>query len=92
VFALSTGESPRTAKKNGEPYSAAERDSMASHAILYGLDALTGKQLYSSGDKVSSFSHAGGLAVANGRVYFPVHGNAVYCFGFPKNEPQLAEQ
>ena len=70
----------------------AERDSMASHAVLYGLDALTGKQLYSSGDAVSTFSNAGGLAVANGRIYFPVHGNAVYCFGFLKNEPQLAEQ
>ncbi len=92
VFALSTGESPRVAKKDGKPYTAAEREAMASHAVLYGLDALTGKQLYSSGDAVSTFSHAGGLAVANGRVYFAAHGNAVYCFGFPKNEPQLAEQ
>jgi outer membrane protein assembly factor BamB len=92
VFALSTGESTRVAKKDGEPYTAAEREAMASHAVLYGLDALTGKQLYSSGNTVSTFSHSGGLAVANGRVYFTTHGNAVYCFGFPKNEPQLAEQ
>jgi outer membrane protein assembly factor BamB len=92
IFALSTGESPRVAKKNGEPYTAAEREAMASHAVLYGLDALIGRQLYSSGNAVSTFSHAGGLAVANGRVYFAAHGNAVYCFGFPKNEPQLAEQ
>ncbi len=92
VFALSTGESPRVAKKNGEPYTTAEREAMAGHAVLYGLDALTGHQLYSSGNTVSTFSHAGGLAVANGRVYFAAHGNAVYCFGFPKNEPQLAEQ
>jgi hypothetical protein len=92
VFALSTGESPRAEKKDGKPYTAAEREAMASHAVLYGLDALTGHQLYSSGNTVSTFSHSGGLAVANGRVYFTAHGNAVYCFGFPKNEPQLAEQ
>ncbi len=92
VFVLSTGESPRVAKKNGQPYTDAEREAMAGHAVLHALDALTGQQLYSSGNAVPTFSHAGGLAVANGRVYFAAHGNAVYCFGFPKNEPQLAEQ
>jgi outer membrane protein assembly factor BamB len=62
------------------------------HATLYALDGATGKELYSSGDAVASYSHDSGLAVANNRVYFTTHDNAVYCFGFPKLEPQLTER
>jgi outer membrane protein assembly factor BamB len=91
VFALSTGEPTRIAKKNGKPYSASEWQGMSSHAALYAFDAVKGKELYSSGNAVSGYSH-GDLAVANGRVYFTTHDNAVYCFGFPKEQTQLAEQ
>ena len=91
VFALSTGEPPRTAKKNGKLYSIAEWQSMSTHATLYVFDAMTGKELYSSGNTARGYSH-GGLALANGRVYFPTHENTVYCFGFLKEQPQLAEQ
>jgi len=91
VFALSTGTPARIAKKNGEHYTVAEWQAMATHATLYALDALTGKQLYSSGDAVPGFSTTGGLAVANGRVYFATHDNTVYCFGLMKEQPQLAE-
>ncbi|MEO7143411.1 MAG: pyrrolo-quinoline quinone, partial [Bryobacteraceae bacterium] len=89
VFALAAGESPREAKANGAPYSVAEREKMAAHATLYALDAATGKELYSSGGLVSSFSHGSGLAVANARVYFTTHDNLVYCFGIQALEPQL---
>ncbi|HLJ17068.1 MAG TPA: PQQ-binding-like beta-propeller repeat protein [Bryobacteraceae bacterium] len=89
VFALATGESPREAKPNGSPYSIADREKMASHATLFVLDGATGKELYSSGTMVSSFSHGSGLAVANGRVYFTTHDNTVYCFGLPATQPQL---
>jgi outer membrane protein assembly factor BamB len=92
VFALSTGEPPRTAKKNGKPYSVPEWQKMSSHATLHVFDGVTGKELYSSGNAVSSYSHGGGLAIANGRVYFTTHENTVYCFGFTKEQPQLAEQ
>lgn len=91
VFALSTGEPPRTAKKNGKPYSVSEWQSMSTHATLYVFDGMTGKQLYSSGNTARGYSR-GGLALANGRIYFPTHENTVYCFGFLKEQPQLAEQ
>jgi hypothetical protein len=89
VFALSTGESPREANENGSPYSVADREKMATHAILYALDGETGKQLYSSGDAAATFTHGTGLAVANRRIYFTTHDNIAYSFGFLAEQPQL---
>jgi hypothetical protein len=60
-----------------------------SHAVLYALDGVTGKELYSSQALVRSFSHNGGLAIANRRIYFTTHDNAVYCFGFFADQLQL---
>ena len=92
VFALATGLPPRRAKKDGKPYSLSEMQSMAHPARLHALDALTGKELYSSGDAVSGFARPGALAVANGRIYLTSQDNNVYCFGFLKSQPQLSEQ
>jgi outer membrane protein assembly factor BamB len=75
VFALATGDSNN--KKNSRP------------AVLYALDSATGKELYSSQSIVRSFSHNGGLALANRRIYFTTHDNAVYCFGFFADQLQL---
>jgi hypothetical protein len=33
------------------------------------LDAITGKELWSSGDQIASFNHMSGLTVANGKLY-----------------------
>jgi outer membrane protein assembly factor BamB len=41
----------------------------------------TGKELYSSGDQVSSFLHQAGIAVADGRVIFGTFDGTIYCFG-----------
>ncbi len=60
-----------------------------SHAVLYALDGATGKELYSSQNIVRSFSQNGGLAIANRRIYFTTHDNAVYCFGFFADQLQL---
>lgn len=92
VFALSTGESPRVANQKRRQYSVAEREQMAGKATLFVFDGTTGKQLYSSGDAVSSSSPGGGLAVANSRVYFATQNNTVYCFGLLNNQTQLREQ
>ncbi len=92
VFALSTGESPRVAKKNGKPYSVSEWQAMSSPAILRVFDGGTGRELYSSGNAVRGYSHGSGLALANGRVYFTTHENTVYCFGSLQEQPQLTEQ
>lgn len=92
VFALSTGESSRLAKQDGTPYTDAERKLMASHATMYALDGTTGKELFSTGDDASTFSHGSGLALANGRVYFTTHDNTIYCYGFPAMQPQLTDR
>jgi outer membrane protein assembly factor BamB len=92
VFALSTGESPSLAKRKRAPYSTAELNQVPGKATLFVLDAVTGKQLYSSGDSVSSSSTGAGLALANGRVYFVTQDKTVYCFGLLKYQSQLREQ
>jgi outer membrane protein assembly factor BamB len=53
-------------------------------ATLYALDALTGKELWSSGDQIKSWNHFSGLTVANGRVYLPTFDGMLYCFGVVK--------
>lgn len=60
----------------------------STHATLYALDALTGKELYSSGDQIKSFNHFSGLSVANGRVYIATYDSVLYCFGLSSTEPR----
>jgi outer membrane protein assembly factor BamB len=60
------------------------RISRSTHAVLYALDPETGKELYSSGDQITSFSHFSGLSVANGRVYLGTYDSTLYCFGLGK--------
>jgi outer membrane protein assembly factor BamB len=67
VLGLSTGE-PAKSKKGGP-------------AILYVLDAGTGKELY-VGDKATAYS-TGGLAVANAQIYFTTHDGTLYAYGIP---------
>jgi outer membrane protein assembly factor BamB len=50
-------------------------------ATLYALDALTGKELWSSGDQITSWNHFSGLTVANGRAYIATFDGMLYCFG-----------
>ena len=57
--------------------------------MLYALDAQTGKELWSSGDQIASWSHWGGLSVANGRVYINTFDGMQYCFGV-KQEAERA--
>jgi len=84
VFALSSGEYVRQANENqGGLFSAQQRAERSVHAVLYALDGETGKELYSSGDAITSFTHFAGMAVANGRVYFGTYDNTLYSFGFP---------
>jgi outer membrane protein assembly factor BamB len=83
VFALSTGQPSRLTKANGSPYSAKEREKMATHATLYILDATTGNELFTSGEAITGHTQGSGMALANGRVYFATTDNTVYCYGIP---------
>ncbi len=94
VFGLSTGENPQqtagaaVVSKPGHfgnrILTNQERMENTRHAILYALDARTGKVLYSSGDTITSWVHFSGLAVANGRIYAVDHDSQVYCFDLKK--------
>ena len=52
---------------------------------LYAFDAETGKELFSSGDTVASFTHFGGVAISNGRIFVTAWDGTVYAFGL-RNE------
>jgi len=82
VFAISNGEFARQSKGDGALFTSAER--IAKHTgntVLYALDAATGKQLYSSGDTMPSWTHFSGISIASGRVYVTTFDSNVYAFG-----------
>lgn len=82
VFAVASGEFTRQFNENGALYTAQERiDRVIGNATLYAFDAQTGKQLYSSAKTMPSFTHFGGLAVSDGRIYLTTHDSVLYAFG-----------
>ncbi len=84
AFAYGNGENTRQAYADkGLADFSPLRIKASTHAVLYALDAQTGKELYSSGDQIKSFAHFGGLSVANGRVYIATFDSVLYCFGLP---------
>jgi hypothetical protein len=87
VFAYGSGEdTDQAAFDIGLAYNRAEhRIKGSTKAVLYALDAQTGKELWSSGDQIASWSHWGGLSIANGRVYLNTFDGYQYCFGIATN-------
>jgi hypothetical protein len=82
VFAISSGEFTRQVKENGTLYTAEERiQNTKGSAVLHAFDAATGKELFSSGSSMTSFTHFGGLAVTEGRVFTTTHDSTLYAFG-----------
>jgi outer membrane protein assembly factor BamB len=91
VFAFGSGENTEQAYRERGLYDySPERIKNSTHAVLYALDAETGKELFSSGDQISSFVHFGGLSVANGRVYIATYDSTLYCFGLPGDKTTQA--
>jgi len=82
VFAYGSGENTAQADPAlGLGFNtAANRIAHSTHATIYALDAHTGKELWSSGDQITSFNHFSGLSVANGRVYIGTYDGMLYCF------------
>jgi outer membrane protein assembly factor BamB len=84
VFALSSGEYVRQANENqGGLFSPEQRAQLSTHAILYALDAATGKELYSSGDAITSLRTSPAWRWLTDEVYFSTFDNTLYSFGFP---------
>ena len=79
VFALSSGE----LRSSDGNLSAVERAQRSSPAVLYALDALTGRELWNSGKTMTSFVHGGGVTGFGGQVYVGTHDGTLYAFGFP---------
>lgn len=82
VFSISSGEFTRQISESGKVYTAAERMAQTKGtATLYAFDAQTGKELYSSGKIMSSFTHLGAIAVNDGRVFATTYDGVLYAFG-----------
>jgi outer membrane protein assembly factor BamB len=98
LFELATGENPRqthiagmihfksTAEWKKNLLTTAQRAQGTHAAVLYALDAKTGKLLYQSGSAMKSWVHFSGLAIADGKVYAVDHDSNVYCFGLKPAE------
>jgi hypothetical protein len=69
VFALSSG--------------AAQRGQRASTAVLYALDAATGKDLWTSGSTITSFVPGVGPSAGDSQVYVVTADGTLYAFGMP---------
>jgi hypothetical protein len=78
VIAASSGE------YRGTPASltAAQRAQKSAPAVLHMLDAATGKTMWSSGTRITSFAR-GGLSAGGGQVYLVTYDNHLYAFGIP---------
>lgn len=81
VFALSAGEYTRQVKESWGGYTADERPKPGTHATLYALDAITGKELYSSKNSITSAAALTGITFANGKLFFGTTDSTFYAFG-----------
>jgi hypothetical protein len=77
VFVASSGEFRGTGT-----ISATQRAQRSTPAVLYALDATTGKTMWSSGRTITSFARSG-LAAGAGQVYLVTFDNTLYAFGIP---------
>jgi outer membrane protein assembly factor BamB len=79
VFVTSSGEF----HSNDSKLTAAQRAVRSSPAVLYALDATTGKELWSSGTTITSFTRGGALSGGAGQIYLTTYDGTIYAFGFP---------
>jgi len=79
VFAISTGEY----RSGDAQLTAAQRAQRGKAAVLYALDAASGKELWSSGTTISSFVRGVGPSAGDGQVYVVTYDGTVYAFGIP---------
>src|SRR5579864_4142293 len=85
VFAISNGEFARQSKGDGALFTSAERAAKhTGNAVLYAFDMTTGKELFSSGDIMPSWTHFSGISIASGHVYVTTFDSNVYAFGLQR--------
>ena len=79
VFAISSGEH----RSSDAQMTAAQRVQRSKPAVLYALDAATGKELWSSGTTITSFVRGVGPSAGDGQVYVVTYDGTIYAFGIP---------
>jgi outer membrane protein assembly factor BamB len=79
VFALASGEYG----SGDASLTAAQRAQKSSPAVLYALDAATGRVLWDSGKTITSFVHSGGLSGGASQLYLATYDGPFYAFGYP---------
>lgn len=79
VFAVSSGEF----RTNDAKVTAAQRAQRSQPAVIYALDAVTGKELWNSGTTITSFAHGGAPSGGMGQIYLTTYDGTIYAFGFP---------
>ena len=79
IYAVSSGEY----HPGDATLSNADRVKRSSPAVLYALDAATGKDIWNSGRTMTSFVHGTGLSSSPGQVYVATSDSTVYTFGMP---------
>ena len=85
IFAYGSGENTAQAFPDvGLDFRMERRLPKCTYAVLYALDAQTGKDLWSSGDTIKTWNHWSGISVANGRVFINTYDGTVYAFGLKK--------
>ena len=90
VYALSTGgQALQSGAKPGDPrmpydQSAVLRATPITNMTLYAYDAISGKQLWSSGKALSDWVHFSEPVVAMGKVFVVTHDAHVVAFGLKK--------
>jgi outer membrane protein assembly factor BamB len=82
VYVVSSGENTLQADSEGRLMNSEQRIKTApGHAVLYALDAETGKELYNSGDTMPAIAHFSGIAISNGRIFVTTLDSNLYSFG-----------
>lgn len=79
IFAVSSGEY----RTNDSKVAANERLKRSTAAVLYALDGQSGREIWNSGNALTSFVTTGGLAAGGSRVYVATQDGTQYVFGFP---------
>ena len=79
AFVTSSGEFRTSDSK----MTAAQRAARSGKAVIYALDATTGKELWNSGTMITSFARGGALSGGMGQLYLTTHDGTIYAFGFP---------
>ncbi len=85
VYAYGSGENTEQAYFDvGLQDTSTRRIPNSTRAVLYALDAQTGKELWNSGTDITSWVHNGEPSVANGKVYVGTFDGMLYCYGIKK--------